>query len=191
MKKLLKLFVFDFVVSALFITLGVLMLVLSDFGAMSLSFVAAALLLAYVGFYLFPRMKAARSTLQILLIIESIIILLTAVGLVLKYFDVNLGFLDLFLPSQLVGVVLWLRGICDAFRGYFLKATQGQKRFPTWRFALALLFVSLGAYFFAKPILSDRQLVFIVAAVLLLAAAILIFFGIRHLPRKTTKRNAG
>lgn len=184
MKKLVKFFVFDFIVAALFIALGVLMIVLPEFGSGALSYVAAALLLVYLVLYLFPKIKTAKGSLQILVFVESFIILLIVAAFILKAFDVIIPLVSDVRPAQLVGIVLWLRGICDAFRGYFLKGTDGQKTFPLWRFALALLFISAGAFFFAKPILSDTQMVIAIAVVLFLAAAFLLYFGIRYLPKK-------
>lgn len=184
MKKLVKFFVFDFIVAALFIALGVLMIVLPEFGSGALSYVAAALLLVYLILYLFPKIKTAKGSLQILVFVESFIILLIVAAFILKAFDVIIPLVSDVRPAQLVGIVLWLRGICDAFRGYFLKGTDGQKTFPLWRFALALLFISAGAFFFAKPILSDTQMVIAIAVVLFLAAAFLLYFGIRYLPKK-------
>ena len=187
MKKLVKFFVFDFIVAALFIALGVLMIVLPEFGAGALSYVAAALLIIYLVLYLFPKVKTAKGSLQVLVIVETFIILLIAAAFILKAFDIVIPLVSDVRPAQLVGIVLWLRGVCDGFRGYFLKGTDGQKTFPLWRFALALLFISAGAFFFAKPILSDTQMVIAIAVVLFLAAAVLLYFGIRNLP----KRKAG
>lgn len=184
MKKLVKFFVFDFIVAALFIALGVLMIVLPEFGAGALSYVAAALLIIYLALYLFPKIKTAKGSLQILVFVESFIILLIVAAFILKAFDVIIPLVSDVRPAQLVGIVLWLRGVCDGFRGYFLKGTDGQKTFPLWRFALALLFISAGAFFLAKPILSDTQMVIAIAVVLFLAAAFLLYFGIRYLPKK-------
>lgn len=184
MKKLVKFFVFDFIVAALFIALGVLMIVLPEFGSGALSYVAAALLVIYLALYLFPKVKIAKGNLQVLVIVESLIVLLIAAAFILKAFDVIIPLVSDVRPAQLVGIVLWLRGVCDGFRGYFLKGTDGQKTFPLWRFALALLFISAGAFFFAKPILSDTQMVIAIAVILFLAAAFLLYFGIRYLPKK-------
>lgn len=185
MKKLVKFFVFDFIAAALFIALGVLMIVLPEFGAGALSYVAAALLIVYLVLYLFPKVKTAKGNLQALVIVETFIILLIAAAFILKAFDVVIPVVSSVVPAQLLGIVLWLRGVCDSFRGYFLKGTEGQKSFPLWRFAVALLFISAGAFFFASPILSNTQMVIAIAIVLFLAAAFLLYFGIRNLPKRS------
>ncbi len=124
---------------------------------------AIALLLAlYLVFYLFDELRSAVGGVRIATVTEFVLLAFLALALILEQFGIAL-FARL-IACQILGIVLWLRGISIAIRGYFLSSPEGRKSFPLLLFCAALALVTLGTYIFAKPIIKDSALVYCISA---------------------------
>lgn len=191
MKKLTQNYIFDLLCAVILAVLGVLMIVLPDFGNTVLQYLVAAALLFYGIVYLIPEVKSAGGKIQILVIVELFLVVLVAIGLVIS----SLRILSLGSACQIFGVILWIRGLIDLCRSYLAHGTAGQKHYPFWRLLLSVLILSVGVYIFAKPVISDQTLVYIIAVLLLLLAIVLLYLMAKVLPKgkkagKSAKKTA-
>ena len=185
MTKIVKNAIVDAIFAVLFLTFGILMLVLPDFGMTVLQYIIAAVLLLYVIGCLFGEIRTSRGKVQVLVVVEALLLLLVAVGLVIN----SLKIINLGSACQIFGVAVWLRGTVDVCRSYFAHGTDSQKKYPFWRLIIAVLLVSFGAYVFAKPFISDPQLVIVIAVCLILVALLFLYFAIKYWPKKRAKKS--
>ncbi len=190
MKKVLTNMVVDIILAVLLLALGIVMLpAVTSFGSIVLDVIVAILLVLYLAFFLFDRMVKSRGTVRVLTMIEFALIALIAIGLVFK----QLKILNLGTTCQIVGVVIWLRGITGTFRGYIVSTAEGKRRFTILMFALSVLMVTAGAYLFAKPLFTDENIIYILAVSLIIGAVVLLIYALAYArrPAKRSKSKSG
>ena len=180
MKKLYKNFIFDIIVGVIALALGIVMLPPFSIGKYVLRILLAVILGCYLVLYLFDKLKKSRGTIFVLAMIELFAITTLIVMLFLQQFDVFNA--DV---CSMLGLVLWVRGIIALIGMYFKASTAKKSRYDLAPFLMYLLFVSLGMYFFAKPLLTDNALnwimcIFFYIAALLLGALAFVYAPMRH-----------
>ncbi len=163
-----------FVLAVLAIAVGVVLLpAVTSWGTTMLNWVIAAGLVAYSFAYLLGVAKRSGGKIKLLTIIEMVVMLLIAVGLVLAQFKI-------FAVSeicQIVGLALALRGIVCMFKAYYYQF-DSKAKYPLFSFILNLVVLILGVYIFAKPFVSNSQLVIALAVVCFVLALVLIIYAI-------------
>ncbi len=181
MKTWAKNFVFDIVAAVLFLALGLCGILLPEYGLMALQYLIAAALILYIIFVLFPEIRKARGKLQILVFVELALVFLIALGLVFN----SLRILYLGEASQILGLILWLRGVTDICRAYLARGTESAKYYPFWRLLLFILMASFGVFIFAKLVITNVRLVFILSILCFVVALIFVYLMIMALPKKS------
>ena len=183
MKKLYKNFVFDIVLAVIALALAIVMLPPFEIGQLALNVLLAATLLAYLVIYLFDKVRRARGTIFILLALEFLVICVLILGLFLQQ-------LKLFNVSSVcatLGLVLWLRGIVATVSLYLTSSATKKTKNTLPSFLLYLLLVSVGAYTFANPFISDLALTWIVCVFFFLAAVVFGALAFLYSPSKKKK----
>lgn len=183
MKNLHKNYVFDFILAALLLALGIVLLPPFGIGQRVLDIFVAIGLLAYLALYLFGRLRRTRGTSLVLTAIEFFVILLIAVGLVLK----QLQIFSLGETCQILGVVIWLRGIVSLLSHYFTSYQTQRKKRSLLFFLLYLVLVTLGTYLFAKPLFTNETVLWILSIALIVAALCFVALAILYLPARGKK----
>lgn len=187
MKNLHKNYVFDFILAALLLALGIVMLPPFGIGQKILDVIVAIGLVVYLALYLFGRLRRTRGTALILTAIEFFVILLIAVGLVLK----QLQIFAIGETCQIIGVVIWLRGIVSLLSHYFTSYQTQRKKRSLLFFLLSLALVTLGTYLFAKPLFTNETVLWIVSIALIVAALCFVALAILYLPARKKKNSSG
>lgn len=163
-----------FVLAVLAIAVGVVLLPqVTSWGTTMLNWVIAAGLVAYSFAYLLGVARHSGGKIKLLTIIEMVVMLLIAVGLVLAQFQI-------FAVSeicQIVGLALALRGIVCMFKAYYYQF-DSKSKYPLFSFVLNLVILILGVYTFAKPFVSNSQLVIALAVICFVLALLLIVYAI-------------
>jgi hypothetical protein len=180
MKKYLSNMIVDIVLAVILLAVGIVLLPpVTNLGQTILNIFVAIGLVLYLVFFLFDRMMKDRGTLRILTMVEFALIVLVAIGLVFKQFNVlNLGS-----TCQILGFVIWLRGVNGSFRGYIVSSGTAKRKFTMLMFALSVVMVSFGAYIFAKPPFSDKTVIYILAIAFIVAAIALLIFALAYAKR--------
>lgn len=163
-----------FVLAVLAIAVGVVLLpAVTSWGTIMLNWVIAAGLVAYSFAYLLGVVRRSGGKTKLLTIIEMVVMLLIAVGLVLAQFQI-------FAVSeicQIVGLALALRGIVCMFKAYYYQF-DSKAKYPLLTFVLNIAILVFGVYIFAKPFVSNSQLVIALAVICFLLAVALIVYAI-------------
>lgn len=176
-----------FIISVLSIALGIVLIVNNyDIGLKILDIAIAILLVIYLILFLLPVLKNKRGTIQVLTIIECVLIVIIAVGLVLQQFKV----FNIAGACKIIGLVIWLRAIVELFRAYFYRGKDSSYKYPTWYFCLMLVLVTLGTFMFAKPFFSNEQVVLALSIASFVLAIFLIVLGIIYVPKNGKKTRA-
>ncbi len=183
MQKLFKNYIVDFILAALLIALGVLMLPVL-FGNEIINVILAVGLLAYVVIFLFGKLTRRRGIRFVVILVEFVVITVIAVGLVLQQFKV----INISGVCKIVGACIWLHGVCSLLGEYFTVAVKDGKRCPPYLFALHIALVTLGTYMFAAPFFSDETIAWILAIGFMALGAALIALGIVFIPKKKKKK---
>ena len=179
MKKLYKNFIFDIIIAAVFLALGVVLLPIFEIGKAVLDFTVAALLCLYLGFYLRGKFRGGAVYIS-LTAVEFTVIALIAIGLVLK----QLAIISIGSTCQIIGLVMWLRGVCCLIKGYFVSSAEARKKYSLLMFFGYIILVTAGAYLFARPLFSDETLIWIICISSFAVAALFIALSIIYAPKK-------
>ncbi len=180
MKDFYENHVVDLVLSIIFLALGILLLPVFSLGEVILDVALAAALLIYLFTFLVKRLSTAKSTVLVLTVIEFTVILLIAIGLVLKQFNI----FNIAQSCQIVGVVIWLRSVVSLVKGYFVSTADGRRAYPLVTFLLYIGLVTLGTWLFAAPIFTDTTLALILCILSFVLFALFTVFTILFWPRK-------
>lgn len=187
MKKIYKNFIFDIILAVLFLALGVVLLPFFEIGKTVLDFTVAILLCLYLGFYLSRKFRGG-SVYIALTAVEFTLIVLIAVGLVLKQFEV----ISIGNTCQIIGLVMWLRGVCCLVKGYFTQGAEARRKYSLLMFLGYIILVSAGAFIFAKPIITDAALIWIICissfALCALFTALAIIFAPKSKEKNKTNK---
>lgn len=145
----------------------------ASWGMTALNLMIAAVLLVYLFTFLFPKiLHGSRGAVLVLTLVEFLCIFLIALGCILTQFRV----INISGACAILGLCLFCRGTVEIFRAYYYRGGNS-KPYPVWWLAVAILMVAFGTYCFAKPLLSDEQILWIFVIALLLVGAALITYG--------------
>lgn len=179
MKNIYKNFIADIIFAVLFLALGVVLLPFFEIGKTVLDIIVAVLLCLYLGLYLVRKFRGG-SVYIALTTVEFTLIALIAVGLVLKQFNI----ISIGSTCQILGAVLWLRGVCCLVKGYFVSTPEARRKYSLLLFFGYIALVSVGAYIFAKPFISDAALIWIFCISAFAVAVLFIALAIMYAPKK-------
>lgn len=167
------------------LALGIVMIPrVTSLGSSILKILIAIAIFAYVFLVLIPQFRYSKAgTVFILLLIETVLLLLIALGSILSQFNV----IPVSGVFRIAGLALWLHGVVEMFRGYYRLSYGKRSGYPVWLFTLNLVLLSVGAWQFFAPLVADAVLVWILAVMFILAALVLIIIGISSLTHKKGK----
>ena len=183
MRRMYKNFVFDIVIAAISLAVGVVMLPPFGIAEYALNILLATTLVIYLLSFLFDKLRHTKGTVFIFTLIEFLAISLIAIGLVIRQFMP----LNIDNVWRALGAAIWLRGVVMTLEMYVAAMASKKPRRNIPRLVLAIAFISLGAFLFARPITSDVALEWVICISFLLCA--LIFAGLAFLfaPVKKSK----
>lgn len=114
----------------------------------------------------------SNGVIKVLTIVEFVILALVAIGCILQQFKViNIGG-----SCAILGLAMWCRGVVEIFRAYYHQKGNNEK-YPVWWLVIAVVFVSLGVYLFAKPLFQDVVILWIFVCLILLFGIVLVVDG--------------
>ena len=172
-----------FVAAVVLLVLGIVMIPgVTDLGQSILNIVIAVAILCYLFGFLLGKIKRSRQTIMILTVIEFVLLLLVALGLVLAQFKV----INVSGACAILGLALALRGIVEMFRAYYHQSASNA-RYPLWQFIVNLIILILGVYMFARPFITDETLIWVMAVVCIAGAIICAVLGFNTVNRKKVK----
>ena len=185
MKNIYKNFIADVIIAILALALGIIMLPPFGIGQQVLNVLLAVALIFYLALYLLGKITASSGSVLILTVVEFTIVALIALGLILQQFKV----FTITGVCTTFGIVIWLRGVVCLVRGYFVSTSAARRRYSLLLFIGYIFLVSLGAYMFAKPFISDEALVWIFSITFFVIALLFVVFAILYTPKKNTKKS--
>ena len=183
MAKILKNYVLLFIFSGLLLALGVI--TLPPLKLPVIKFILAIGLVLYLALFLFKRLSGPRGVMFVVLLVEFVIISLIAAGLVLQQFKI----IDESGVSRIVGLSLWIHSAGAMIAEYHSAYVRGAKRTPIYVFAIHLALASFGVYMFAKPLVSDEIIAWIVAVSALALGVAALVLAIVTASKKSKKKN--
>ena len=163
-----------------------------DWGLQIVNIIIAVCLVLYLALFLVKKISGrSNGVIKVLTIVEFVILALVAIGCILQQFKViNIGG-----SCAILGLAMWCRGVVEIFRAYYHQKGNNEK-YPVWWLVIAVVFVSLGVYLFAKPLFQDVVILWIFVCLILLFGIVLVVDGFlakpagksRSLRRKRTVR---
>lgn len=175
-----KNFIFDIVISALALVLGIVMLPPFGIGQGLLNLLLALSLAAYLTIHLFGKLQRTKGTTFILTLIEFSVVCIIIVGL----FFQQLRVFEIVGVCRTLGVVLWLRGIVSITVMYINLGTLKSAKYNLPKFILYLCLITSGVYLFANPLITDIAFNWLLCIVMLLTAVIFAFLAYIYSPSK-------
>ena len=162
-----------FILAVLCLALGVVLIPgVTELGQEILNVLIAIGILAYLFGYLVKKLKRTRQNIFVLTAIEFGLLFLIALGLVLSQFKV----IEITGGCKILGLAFALRGIVEMFRAYFHQASNNAK-YPLWQFVVNLFVLMFGVYIFAKPFITDQQLIIVASAIAFVCALTFLVLG--------------
>jgi hypothetical protein len=150
-----------------------------DWGTKIINILIAVLIICYLAFYLFKKIKkSGKRVIKVLTIVEFALLSLIALGCIFSQFKI----INVNGACQIFALALWTRGSVELFRAYYYRA-DSKEVYPVWYLALSIAMVSIGAYCFAKPFISDIVILWIFVAFLLVLGLLLLVLGFNNLPK--------
>lgn len=180
--RLYKNYIFDIVIAALAVVLGVVMIPPIGIGQYILNVLLAISLAAYLVIHLFGKLQRSRGTTFILTLIEFSIVCLIIVGLILQQFRV----FNISGVCRTLGFVLWLRGMVSIIVMYITLGTVKSGRYNLPKFLLYLALITTGTYLFANPLITDYVFNWILCIVMMVVG--LVFAGLAFLYSPSKKK---
>ena len=190
-----KLFWLYIVVGILFVLTGIILapfwididkdLFFAPWGHSIVKFVISGLILLYVGGFLIKKIVKGEGNgvIKVLIIIETALLLLIALGGILSQFNV----LKVNNAGQILGLALWLRGTIEVFRAYYFK-NGTEAKYPVWWLVIAIVFISIGVAMFITNFLSNVTILWILVSIILILGVISIVVGFIKKPNKTKSK---
>ncbi len=154
MQKLYKNHVFDII--AAIVSLAVFIVMIPPFGIAryALNILLAVTIGIYAYLYLFPRLTSTHGVPFVLATTEFVIIALVIISLVIQ----QLRLVELSSVCTTVGLVLWVRGVMLTAVTYLGALGAKKPRKSLTEFIIGMVLTTVGALLFAKPIISDAVL---------------------------------
>lgn len=144
-----------------------------DWGLQIVNIIIAVCLVLYLALFLVKKISGrSNGVIKVLTIVEFVILALVAIGCILQQFKViNIGG-----SCAILGLAMWCRGVVEIFRAYYHQKGNNEK-YPVWWLVIAVVFVSLGVYLFAKPLFQDVVILWIFVCLILLFGIVLVVDG--------------
>lgn len=142
--------------------------------------IIAAIIVCYLIFFLFKRIKGSgKRVIQVLTIVEFALLSLIALGCVFS----QLKIINISGACQIFALALWTRGCVEIFRAYYYRA-DSKEVYPVWYLALSLAMVTFGSYCFAKPFIQDIVILWIFVSSLAVFGLLLLVLGLNNRNQK-------
>ena len=185
MRGLYKSFIFDIAVALVALALGVVMLPVFGISAVFIDILLAAALTAYLLLFLLDKLRHTRGTVFALTVVEFSLLSLLALALLIQQF----GAASFISVCQVVGVVLWLRGVVMTATLYISALAVKKPRRSLSALALSVIMITVGVWMIASSLLTDLVLEWVMCILLFITAfcfgALAFLF---YLPRDKSKR---
>lgn len=152
-------------------------------GSKLLSYFMVAAIFFYLFAYVFKKIKSSRGTVQVLTIIEFVLLALVGLGLVFNELKV-INISDE--PAQILGLVLYLRGVIEIFRAYYHQR-DSKVKYPVWWLAVMIFFITFGVYLWFNPIISRINLVWILGLIFVVIGLLFVVRGVLAKPNSRRK----
>lgn len=173
-----------FIFAVLCLALGIVLIPsITNLGQDILNVLIAIAILAYLFGYLVKKLKRTRQTIFILTAIEFGLMFLIALGLILSQFRV----INITGGCKILGLAFALRGTVEMFRAYYHQAANNAK-YPLWQFVFNLVVLIAGVYMFAKPFVTDHQMIIVAAVVSFVCALVFAILGFSALGQDNKKK---
>ena len=161
-----------------------------DWGLQIVNIIIAVCLILYLVLFLIKKIAGrSNGVIKVLTIVEFVILALVAIGCILQQFKVGGS-------CAILGLAMWCRGVVEIFRAYYHQKGNNEK-YPVWWLVVAMVFVSVGVYLFAKPLFQDVVILWVFVCLILLFGIVLVIDGFLAKPvgkksvtskKKTTNR---
>lgn len=187
MQTLYKNYIFDIVIALIALALCIVMLPVFGISAIFIDIMLALALAAYLVLFLFDKLRHSKGTVFILTIIEFIVIVIVAIGLVFQQFGV---IVRLSAVCQTVGLVIWMRGVVMALSLYLASLSAKKPTRNLVRFIITLALISVGASLFASTFIPDEVIEWVICVALFIAALVFGALAFLFSPIKQDKDKA-
>ena len=149
-------------------------------GTQIIDILVATLIVLYLALFLFKKIKrATKQAIKVLTIVEFALLALIALGCIFRQFNI----IQVNEASQIFALALWTRGSVELFRAYYYRSDT-KEVYPVWYLGVSIALVTLGTYFFAKPLIKDIAVLWIFVAVLATFGLLLLVIGINNIQKK-------
>jgi len=172
-----------FIFAVLCVALGVVLIPsVTDLGQQILNVLIAIAILSYLFGYLVKKLKRTRQTIFVLTAVEFGLLLLIALGLILSQFKI----INITGGCKILGLAFALRGVVEMFRAYYHQSANNAK-YPLWQFVVNLVILMFGVYIFAKPFITDQQLIMVATVAAFVCALLFLVLGFSVLAQDKKK----
>ena len=155
-----------------------------DWGNRIIGLLIAGLIVCYLAFYLFKKIKnTTKRVILVLTIVEFSLLSLIALGCVFTQFKI----LNISDAGKIFALAIWIRGTVELFRAYYYRA-DSQEVYPIWYLAVSITMVTFGAYCFASPIITNELILWIFVIGLALSGIFLLLVGYTNNKKKITNK---
>ena len=149
-------------------------------GTQIIDVLVATLIVLYLALFLFKKIKrATKQAIKVLTIVEFALLALIALGCIFRQFNI----IQVNEASQIFALALWTRGSVELFRAYYYRSDT-KEVYPVWYLGVSIAMVTLGTYFFARPLIKDIAVLWIFVAVLATFGLLLLVIGINNIQKK-------
>lgn len=154
-----------------------------NWGMQILNIIIAAIIVCYLAFFLFKKIKkTGKRVIQVLTIIEFVLLSLIALGCIFSQFNI----INIKGACQIFGLALWTRGTVELFRAYYHRA-DSKEIYPVWYLAISIAMVTFGTWCFVKPFIQDIIILWIFVGLLAITGLLLLVLGINNKTQKKPK----
>ena len=181
MRGLYRKCLFDAIVAVAAAGLGVVMLPVFGIVDIFIDVLLAAAVAIYLIIFLLDKLKHTRGTVFLLTVLEFLALSLVVIWLIIQQFIP----VKLLSVCQVLGMVLWMRGVGIITKLYILALNvKKPRRELGWMWA-SVVMISVGIWLFVSPIFSDRVCEWVICIGLFFIA--LVFAGLAFLFFPTKK----
>ena len=149
-------------------------------GTQIIDVLVATLIVLYLALFLFKKIKrASKQAIKVLTIVEFALLALIALGCIFRQFNI----IQVSEASQIFALALWTRGAVELFRAYYYRSDT-KEVYPVWYLGVSIAMVTLGTYFFARPLIKDIAVLWLFVSVLATFGLLLLVIGINNIQKK-------
>lgn len=170
-----------FIVAAILLTLGIIILPeVTNIGLTILHILIGLCILAYAyGFLLTKVVIKSKGTILVLSLVELILLTFIAVTCILKTW-ISISFIDE--GCLILGLAFWIRGVVESFRSHLSNSTSG-KKYAIYKVVMNILLITVGTWIFVSPIFTNHQLLYVFAGVFICSCITCIVLGVLKLKK--------